>query len=62
MTPRSRRRRVNKLGVNSAGGERGREIGRNERKRRKEMESYMRGIFGNRDYYWLMLIGKKLRG
>ena len=59
MTSGSRRRRVNKLGVNSAGGERERK--RKGRKRRKERESYGRGIFGTRDDYWLMLIGKKLR-
>ena len=33
-----------------------------ERKRRKERESYGRGIFGTRDDYWLMLIGKKIEG
>ena len=47
---------MNKLGVNSARGERERE------RERKERESYRRGIFGTKDDYWLMLIGKKFEG
>ena len=46
---------MNKLEVNSV-----------EREREcvcvKERVSYGRGTFGTRDDYWLILIGKKLRG